>query len=69
MSKVKGAEEQKWKHAIDPLTLADLTVEEGGTPVFLPNATQTKNITSNVSFHRIDAVSRTVKSGVEDAQV
>lgn len=29
MSKVKGAEEEKWKHAIDPLTMANLRVEEG----------------------------------------
>lgn len=29
MSKVKGAEEEEWKHAIDPLTQADLRGEEG----------------------------------------
>lgn len=29
MSKVKGAEEEQWKLAIDPLTLANLRVEKG----------------------------------------
>lgn len=45
MSKVKGAEEEKWKHAIYPLTQADLRVEEGEPQfslfVSLPNTTQT----------------------------
>lgn len=46
MSKVKGGEEEKWKHAIDPLTQADLKVEEGEPQfsrfVSLPNSTQIK---------------------------
>jgi len=46
MSKVKGVEEEEWKHAIDPLMQADLRVEEGepqgSVSVFLPNTTQTK---------------------------
>lgn len=44
MSKVKGAEEEKWKHAIDPLTHADLRVEEGEAQfsLSLPNTTQAK---------------------------
>lgn len=35
MSKVKGGEKEKWKHAIDPLTAADLTDEEGEFVLFL----------------------------------
>lgn len=46
MSKVKGAEAEKWKHAIDPLTEADFNVEEGEPQlslfVYLPNTIQTK---------------------------
>lgn len=44
--KGKGAEEEKWKHAIGPLTQADLRVKEGKPQlslfVFLPNTKQTK---------------------------
>lgn len=41
MSKVKGSEEKKWKHAIGPLTLADHTVEEGEPQsVYHPNPKQ-----------------------------
>lgn len=45
MSKVKGVEEEKWKHAIGPLTQSEL---RGGTPnmfVFFQSTKHTKNIT------------------------
>lgn len=32
MSKVKGVEEEEWKHAIGPLTLSEL---RGGSPIHL----------------------------------
>ena len=57
MSKVKGVEEEEWKHATDPLTQADLRVEEG-EPQLSPKHNTDRNITLNVSFHRIDAVYR-----------
>lgn len=56
MSKVKGADADKWKHAIDPLTQSD---KEGGTPalcVCLSSCHDTdKNINLNLSFHGADA--------------
>ena len=61
MSKVKGAKEEKWKHAIDPLTQGDLRVEEGEPQFYLCLALfqtqhrQRYNIT-HVSFHRFDDV-------------
>lgn len=41
---VKGKRcwKEKWKHAIDPLTLAELRVEEGEPQLCLPNTRQTK---------------------------
>lgn len=55
MSKVKGAKQEEWKHAIDPLTKADLRGAQGEPQfsLWLPPKHKTdKNITRYVSFHR-----------------